>query len=104
MNLIDTHSHLYGPEFDEDREEALARAAGAGVGRLLLQYPATAMHPAASPIAQLMTIWNTFMTMPKTAIGIAENSSCEKTASCALQMRSIVFVAAIAATRLICAR
>ena len=44
------------------------------------------------------------MTMPKTAIGIAENSSCEKTASCALQMRSIVFVAAIAATRLICAR
>mgnify|MGYP004715344767 CR=1 FL=1 len=36
MNLIDTHSHLYGPEFDEDREEALARAAGAGVGRLLL--------------------------------------------------------------------
>lgn len=36
MNLIDTHSHLYGPEFDEDREEALTRAAGAGVGRLLL--------------------------------------------------------------------
>ena len=36
MNLIDTHSHLYGPEFDEDREEALARAAGASVGRLLL--------------------------------------------------------------------
>lgn len=24
MNLIDTHSHLYGPEFDEDHEEALA--------------------------------------------------------------------------------
>ena len=36
MNLIDTHSHLYGPEFDEDREEAFARAAEAGVGRLLL--------------------------------------------------------------------
>ena len=36
MTLIDTHSHLYEPEFDTDREEALARAAAAGVGRLLL--------------------------------------------------------------------
>ena len=24
MNLTDTHSHLYEPEFDADREEALA--------------------------------------------------------------------------------
>lgn len=36
MFLIDTHSHLYEPEFDADREEALARAVDAGVGRLLL--------------------------------------------------------------------
>ncbi|MCM1151176.1 MAG: TatD family hydrolase [Alistipes sp.] len=36
MQLIDTHSHLYEPEFDADREEALARAVDAGVGRLLL--------------------------------------------------------------------
>lgn len=36
MNLIDTHSHLYEPEFDADREEALARAIDAGVGLLLL--------------------------------------------------------------------
>ncbi len=36
MKLIDTHSHLYEPEFDADREEALARAADAGVCRLLL--------------------------------------------------------------------
>lgn len=34
--LIDTHSHLYEPEFDADREEALARAAAAGVERQLL--------------------------------------------------------------------
>ena len=33
MNLTDTHSHLYEPEFDADREEALARAAEAGVER-----------------------------------------------------------------------
>jgi len=35
MQLVDTHSHLYEPEFDADREEALARAVAAGVGRLL---------------------------------------------------------------------
>ncbi len=36
MILTDTHSHLYAPEFDADREEALARAAAAGVELLLL--------------------------------------------------------------------
>lgn len=34
--MIDTHSHIYAEEFDADREEALARAADAGVERLLL--------------------------------------------------------------------
>ena len=38
MNLryIDTHSHLYEPEFDADRDEAMQRAITAGVDRLLL--------------------------------------------------------------------
>ena len=36
MQLIDTHSHLYLPEFDQDREEAVARALAAGVGKLIL--------------------------------------------------------------------
>lgn len=36
MKLIDTHSHLYVPEFDADREEALTRAEAEGVERLLL--------------------------------------------------------------------
>ncbi len=36
MNLTDTHSHLYDSAFDADREETLARAMAAGVGRLLL--------------------------------------------------------------------
>ena len=35
MKLIDTHSHIYEPEFDADREEALARAVDAGDGRML---------------------------------------------------------------------
>ena len=44
MELIDTHSHLYEPEFDTDREEALERAAAAGVGRLLLPAIDSASH------------------------------------------------------------
>ena len=36
MKLTDTHSHLYDTAFNADREEALARAAAAGVEHLLL--------------------------------------------------------------------
>ena len=35
VNLIDTHTHLFAEEFDEDRELALIRATEAGVLRLL---------------------------------------------------------------------
>ncbi|MBO7198204.1 MAG: TatD family hydrolase [Tidjanibacter sp.] len=31
MKLIDTHAHIYGPEFDEDRAEVFARAEEVGV-------------------------------------------------------------------------
>lgn len=34
--LIDTHSHIYEPEFDNDRDMALQRCLDAGVERLLL--------------------------------------------------------------------
>lgn len=34
--MIDTHSHIYGEEFDEDREEVVSRAIEAGVERVLL--------------------------------------------------------------------
>ena len=34
--MIDTHSHIYGPEFDEDRELVIQRARQAGVERILL--------------------------------------------------------------------
>lgn len=36
MTLIDTHTHVYGPEFDFDREETLQRALDAGVTMMLL--------------------------------------------------------------------
>lgn len=34
--MIDTHSHIYGPEFDEDRDQVVARAREAGVEMVLL--------------------------------------------------------------------
>jgi TatD DNase family protein len=36
MNLIDTHTHLYLPQFDEDRAEMMQRAAESGVSRMYL--------------------------------------------------------------------
>ena len=36
MDFIDTHSHLYAEEFDNDRAEAIDRCFGAGVNRLIL--------------------------------------------------------------------
>lgn len=36
MNLIDTHTHLYLPEFDEDRKEMIDRALEQKVNRFLL--------------------------------------------------------------------
>ena len=36
MAFVDTHTHLYVEEFDEDRELALIRAGEAGVARLFM--------------------------------------------------------------------
>jgi TatD DNase family protein len=36
MKLIDTHTHIYLPEFDTDRDEAVGRALDKGIVRLLL--------------------------------------------------------------------
>jgi len=38
MELIDTHCHIFLPEFDADRPEVIARATGSGVGRMLLPH------------------------------------------------------------------
>ena len=36
MQLIDTHTHLYLPEFDTDRDEVVNRAVSNGVVKLLM--------------------------------------------------------------------
>ena len=66
MQLIDTHTHLYLPEFDSDRDEVVSRAIGNGIVKMLLPnidlqsvdqmlsavnrypdicYPMTGLHP-----------------------------------------------------------
>jgi TatD DNase family protein len=66
MQFIDTHTHLYLPEFDTDRDEVVNRAIGNGVAKMLLPnidmqsfgpmlsavarypgicYPMTGLHP-----------------------------------------------------------
>lgn len=34
--MIDTHSHIYGPEFDDDRQEVINRALAAGIDKILM--------------------------------------------------------------------
>jgi TatD DNase family protein len=36
MNLTDTHSHIYLPEFDNDRDEVVARALAAGIAKMIM--------------------------------------------------------------------
>ena len=36
MNFIDTHTHLYLPEFNSDRDETVKRAKGAGIVKMLM--------------------------------------------------------------------
>ena len=36
MQFIDTHTHLYLPEFDTDRDEVVNRAVGSGISIMLL--------------------------------------------------------------------
>ena len=44
MILTDTHSHLYEPEFDDDRDAAVDRAVTAGVQKMLLPAIDSASH------------------------------------------------------------
>ena len=36
MQLIDTHTHLYLPEFDTDRDEVVNRAVSNGIVKMLM--------------------------------------------------------------------
>ena len=54
MHLLDTHTHLYQPAFDDDREEAMQRCEEAGVDMLLLPNIDVASIPR---VKQMMQQW-----------------------------------------------
>ena len=54
MHLLDTHTHLYQPAFDDDREEAMQRCKEAGVDMLLLPNIDVASIPR---VKQMMRHW-----------------------------------------------
>lgn len=94
--LIDTHTHIYLPEFDDDRSEIIGRADQAGVGLMVLpaidekslaameslrdEYPgrfklALGLHPtelAGDPLAQLDEISRTLRERPDDFVAVGE--------------------------------
>jgi TatD DNase family protein len=93
MQFIDTHTHLYLPEFDTDRDEVVNRAVGRGITKMLLPnidlqsvdkmlsavtrypgicYPMTGLHPTSvrkDYLLQLETLENLFSKYKFIAIG-----------------------------------
>jgi TatD DNase family protein len=93
MQFIDTHTHLYLPEFDTDRDEAVSRAVGNGISKMLLPnidlqsveqmlsafnrypgicYPMTGLHPTSVKedyLFQLSELENLFTENKFVAIG-----------------------------------
>ncbi len=52
MKFIDTHAHLYAPEFNDDRQEVMERAMEAGVTKILLPDVEAESRPAMLQMAQ----------------------------------------------------
>jgi TatD DNase family protein len=93
MQFIDTHTHLYLPEFDTDRDEVVSRAVGNGISKMLLPnidlqsvdqmlsvvdrypgicYPMTGLHPTSvkeNYLFQLSELENLFTRHKFVAIG-----------------------------------
>ena len=61
--------------------------------------PTTGMQPAAMPTTTEITIWKNFMTIPTTAMGIWAYCGWPKISSIAPYFRSMLLMAAMAATR-----
>ncbi|MDR0982890.1 MAG: TatD family hydrolase [Culturomica sp.] len=52
MNFIDTHSHIYSQEFEEDRDEVIQRSLEAGVDRIIMPDVCSAERHLLSETAQ----------------------------------------------------
>ncbi len=93
MQLIDTHTHIYLPEFDTDRDEVVGRAVSSGIVKMLMPnidvysvdqmlsaesrfpeicFPMIGLHPTSVKgdyISQLDTLENLFLKHKFVAIG-----------------------------------
>jgi TatD DNase family protein len=66
--MIDTHSHIYGPEFDEDRAEVIARAIESGVDKVLLANVDT------STINEMLSCYRQYPDFTEMAMGLHPTS------------------------------
>jgi len=85
FQLVDTHSHIYEPEFDTDRSEVIARAEEAGVGLIVLPAIDTDSYERQSQLASSRPdLFREMMGLHPTSVG----SDFEKTLE---QTRQILF-------------
>lgn len=68
MRLIDTHTHLYLPEFDADRDEAIKRASECGVDKLLM--PNIDIHS----VGQMLEVETRFPDICRSMVGLHPTS------------------------------
>lgn len=81
--ITDTHAHLYGSSFDEDRDEVLARARAAGVSRLVIVgTDATTSRSAAELCARVPNAFPTAGVHPHDASGFDADMRAEIEALC----------------------
>ncbi len=75
MKLIDTHTHIYLPEFDIDRDEAVTRAVQNGVVKLVM--PNIDMDS----VPQMLSVWNRYPGICYPMIGLHPTSVKENSES-----------------------
>jgi TatD DNase family protein len=66
--MIDTHSHIYGPEYADDRADVISRAIDAGVSKVLLANVDT------STIAQMLDCYKQYPDFTSMAMGLHPTS------------------------------
>jgi TatD DNase family protein len=84
LRLIDTHAHLALPQFDADREQAIARAAAAGVARIVeIGYDLPSSRAAVALAAAHPQIFAVVGVQPNHVHELAEGWEAELRALCA---------------------
>lgn len=94
MEMIDTHAHIYLPEFDADRPEVLHRAAAAGVVQLLMPAIDSSTHKAMLEVEENFTACKSMIGLHPCSVSRNVEQELEVVAQY-LQQRSFVAVGEI---------